>query len=492
MQPSIVGLIICVALLLVGYYSRGVLIVSLIASLAFGGTAVVTLSSLGGSSPLIYTFFTALLLVSVTARWRIWRDLGTAFGSMRPLWVLGCLMLYAVAGSWLFPRLFAGQTTVFVVSKLRQGVVEAALEPVSGNITQAGYFVMGGLTTIGLSIFLLNSKRIYDVRSGFFIMVTLHAAMGLVDLLGKLARLGDVLKPIRTANYAMLTNESASSFFRIAGAFSEASAFGASSLACLAFTYTYWRKTGAVTAQWLSLLLFVLLLLSTSSTAYGGLVLLSLPVAMTLSYSFIAGRLKSDDALIMACLLAMVFVVLAIQLYDSRILQPFVNLIESTVINKGSSASGQERGYWNLKSLQSFVDTSGLGVGLGSSRASSWLIAVLSQLGLIGTLALAALVVVLARGMGKLRVWVDPETNAIVASVRASALAGLVSGSLVSGSADPGMIFFISLSVVVASRTRARHNRAAAAQAGIAYPPRWRWAPGRSTKGIHGRPGYST
>ena len=485
------GLIVCVALLLVGYYSRGVLIVSLIASLAFGGTAVGTLSSLGGSSPLIYTLFASLLLTCVAARKRIWGDLGRTFGSMRPLWVLCSLMLYVVAGSWLFPRLFAGQTTVFVQSKVRAGVVEAALEPVSANITQAGYFVLGGLTTIGLSILLLKSKRIDEVRRGFFLWVTLHTAMGALDLLGKLARLGDILQPIRTANYAMLTNASQSGFFRITGAFPEASAFGASSLACLAFTYTYWRRTGAATAQWLSLLLFVLLLLSTSSTAYGGLVLLSLPVAMTLSHSFIAGRFRSDDTLILACLVGMVFVVLAIELYDSRILEPFVHLIESTVINKGSSTSGQERGYWNVKSLQSFVDTSGLGVGLGSSRASSWPIAVLSQLGVIGTLALAVLVVVLARGMGKLGAWVDPETNAIVSSVRASALASLVSGSLVSGSADPGMIFFISLAVVIACRTRARHNRATAARAGISSLPAWRWAPRRSAKGMHGRPVYS-
>ena len=478
-------------LLVVGYYSRGVLIISFIASLAFGATAVATLTSLGGSSPLIYTFFAALLLTAVAARPRIWRDLGTAFGSMRPLWVLCCLLLYAIAGAWLFPRLFAGQTTVFVQAKLRGGVVEAALEPVSANISQAGYFVLGGLTTIGLSILLLKAQRINEVRRGFFLWVILHTAMGLMDLLGKLAGMGDVLEPIRTASYAMLTNASESGFFRIAGAFSEASGFGASSLTCLAFTYTYWRKTGAALALWLSVLLFLLLLLSTSSTAYGGLVLLSIPVAISLLLSIAKGRLNSDELLILGCLVAIAFAVLAIELYDSRTFDPVVDLIESTVINKGSSSSGQERGYWNIKSLQSFADTSGLGVGLGSSRASSWPIAVLSQLGVIGMLSLVTLVVVLARGMGKLGVWVDPETNAIVSSVRASALASLVSGSLVSGSADPGMIFFISLAVVIACRTRARHNRATAARAGISSLPAWRWAPRRSAKGMHGRPVFS-
>ncbi|MEY9773579.1 hypothetical protein ABIA14_005920 [Sinorhizobium fredii] len=114
MQISFVGVIVCAGILLVGYYCRGPLIVGLIASLAFGATALMTLGSLGGSSPLIglvlfsdaainssssassncwisrsiYTFFAALLVIAVVIRPRIWRDLGNVFGKIRPLWVL--------------------------------------------------------------------------------------------------------------------------------------------------------------------------------------------------------------------------------------------------------------------------------------------------------------------------------------------------------------------------------------------------------------------
>lgn len=87
MQMSLPGLLVVVAILVVAYYSRGMLIIGLVASQAFGATAVVTLTFLGGSSPLIYTIFAALLVMAVAARRRIWFDFGSVFGSIRPVWV---------------------------------------------------------------------------------------------------------------------------------------------------------------------------------------------------------------------------------------------------------------------------------------------------------------------------------------------------------------------------------------------------------------------
>jgi hypothetical protein len=286
--------------------------------------------------------------------------------------------------------------------------------------------------------------------------------MGLIDLLAKLSGTGDVLGPIRTAGYAMLTESSEAGFSRIAGAYSEASAFGGASLACLAFCYAYWRRTGSRFARGLSLILLVLLILSTSSTAYVGLVILTMPVAFSLIRSFVLGRLDNDELAIVVLVSAGILVGLAVSVLDEHFFDPFVHLIDTAVVNKSNSASGQERTYWNIKSLQSFVDTSGLGVGFGSSRASSWPIAVVSQLGFVGALMMATLLAVVVRGLGRLGDLVDPETAAVVASVRACAMASILAGSLVSGTADPGMLFFIALAVVSATRVRARRNAYAA------------------------------
>ncbi|MER9924818.1 non-homologous end-joining DNA ligase [Mesorhizobium sp. M0048] len=461
MQVSLPGLLVCAAILVVAYYSRGMLIIGLIASQAFGATALMTLTFLGGSSPLIYTMFAALLVMAVTARRRIWFDLGSVFGSIRPVWVLTSLIAYAIIGAWLFPRFFAGQTAVFVQSKTRGAVVEASLAPVSGNVSQTGYFILGGLTAIALCALLLHSNRIDQVRRGFFLWCGLHTGMGLVDFIGKNAGAGDLLSPIRTANYALITEAVEAGFVRITGPFSEASSFAGVSLACLAFCYTYWRKTKSRLAQWLAGVLLFLTILSTSSTAYAGLILLCIPVAFSTLLSVLRGKVQREEILITALMATGVVAIIGISLYNAELLEPFVKLINATIINKADSASGEERTYWNIKSLQSFLDTSGLGVGFGSSRASSWPIAVLSQLGVFGSLLMTIMLGVVVRGMGRVRKWVDPETDAVVTSVRNASLASIVAGSVSGGGADPGILFFTAFAVVAATRTHARRTMAA-------------------------------
>ena len=73
----------------------------------------------------------------------------------------------------------------------------------------------------------------------------MDAAGGLVDLAGKTLGAGDVLAPIRTASYALLTDVEHEGFARIVGTYSEASGFAIGSLPALAFAFTDWRRTGS-------------------------------------------------------------------------------------------------------------------------------------------------------------------------------------------------------------------------------------------------------
>lgn len=458
MQPSLTGLLVCGALLLAGHRLNGALIIGLIASLAFGSTAVATLTAIGGATPLIYTFFAGVLVLAAAARRSVWRDLGGVFGRLRSVWALCALTLYIAIGALLFPRLLLGRTSVFVLSESREGIVESTLAPVSGNITQTGYFGVSALTAIALCVLLLRQDRLEQVRRGFLLFCLLHAGMGLIDLAGKLAGAGDLLAPLRTAGYAMLTEQVSAGFARVTGAFPEASAFSAASLACLAFCYTYWRHTGDRLARWLVLTLLGLLLLSTSSTAYGGLFVLGTAAAFGICRSLASDRLQGDDLLILGLLAVGAVLILALAVYSEAALEPVANLIDASLLGKASSASGQERAYWNLKSMQAFLDSGALGIGMGSSRASSWPVAVLSQLGLLGAVLMAALLVVIARGLGGLARRADARTCAIVASVRSAALASIVAASMIGGSPDPGMLFFIALAVITATRARLREK----------------------------------
>ena len=452
MQPSPMGLVVCIALLATTVLLRRSILVALMASLAFGSTAVATLPSLGGSSPLIYTVFCALLLLTVAAHRHAAQDIGAGFNLHPTFWLITLLMVYAIISCVFFPRLFVGQTSAFVPTTY--GVMEVALAPVSGNISQTGYFVLGGLTFIAVSLLMMRGLPIADVRRAFFAWIFLHTAMGALDLFSKLVGMGDLMEPIRTANYAMLTEVSQGGFWRIVGAQSEASAFAGISLAGLSFTYVYWRRTGSRLALWLGLSLLILLLLSTSSTAYAGLAILSVPVFWSIGKSISRKQFTPADVFLLGAFAMCFLAALTVMLANPRFFDPFLSLLDTVVLDKMDSDSGQERSYWNYRSLQSVFDTGGLGIGFGSSRASSWPIAVVSQLGVLGSVLMALLLLALIRETKSFRQNADTETQAVVAAARAATLGGLVSSAMISGTADPGIVFFVTLAVTTCVQAR--------------------------------------
>jgi hypothetical protein len=231
--------------------------------------------------------------------------------------------------------------------------------------------------------------------------------------------------------------------------------FGGTTLCLLAFAFTYWRITQDSFVLLLSIALLTLLVLSTSSTAYVGGALLFLWLLISISKSALKDRLTKQDLLLLLLGAAALATVIATYLVNEKALDPFWQLFNETILDKTTSSSGQQRAYWNSSSLQSFYDTSGLGVGLGSSRASSWIVAVISQLGLIGSLMIAFLTAEIVRGSAlRYREDLDPEIRAIALSLRASALAILVSASIGGASADPGIIFFIALAAILNLRAR--------------------------------------
>ena len=168
------------------------------------------------------------------------------------------------------------------------------------------------------------------------------------------------------------------------------------------------------------------------------------------------GQLSPADLALLCTIGLFAVAGLAVVISDPTVLRPLDHLYSVAISDKLSSSSGQERMYWNLKSIQSFFDTSGIGIGLGSSRASSWVIAVFSQLGLFGSALMAALVFYLAIGMRGVPGPSDTEDAATIAGVRASGLASLVSAAISGGNADPGIYVMIALATVLVARSSLR------------------------------------
>lgn len=454
MTPSLAGLCVCAALFALGYRLGSPFLIGFFASLPFGATAFLTIGGPGGSSPVIFTLFALGLIASITLRKSVLRDLGVVFHRDNIGWLLCFLGAYAAASAIIFPRLFAGQTSALV--PLMGEIITVPLGSVPGNITQTAYLLIGIAIFFAVRIILLRPENFRLIARGFLVFSAIHACLGLIDLAAKLSGLGDVMSYIRTANYALLTEVEEAGFARIVGGHPEASSFGGMSLICLAFCYTYWRSSGAPFAFALTVVLLLLTCLSTSSTAYAGLAVLALFPLKSLLAAVLNGRFATKDLLLLALGATTVIFVLALYLYNPNSFAPITKLIQTTLIDKQSSESGVGRLYWNTVSLQAFLDTGGIGIGMGSSRASSWPIAALSQLGLIGGLVFAILTYLIGFGLGsRASAVLDKSSEAVASSVRAAALALLATACLSGTSADPGILYFVSLAVIVAYRTQA-------------------------------------
>lgn len=459
MSISIAGIITCLILFIIGNFLSAPLVIGLFASLPFAATAIISLPALGGSSPLIYTVFTLAFLASIAFKKGFIRKLGIIFARYPVSWLLLTLLIYVLLGAYLLPRFFLGQTNALI--PITGVVTEVPLAPVSGNITQTSYYILGSLAFFGFAIFLLKRDNFVKITRGFFAFAIAHTALGWIDLGSKLVGAGDILAPVRSAGYALLTSEGMSGFWRVVGGGSEASSFAVVGLGCLGFTYSYWHESRSMTAFILTLLMLLLLLLSTSSTAYVGLGILSLAAAISLSWTMLKGRFKPHDILLLTMLILLCTAILTIFLYDQRVFTPFVNLFQTMVLEKADSASGQERSYWNMVSLQAFFDTFGLGIGLGSSRSSSWAVSTIAQLGIVGSLMILVMIGIIARGMSGLPQ--RPGTQqffALCSGARACTLSMLMAESVAGSGADPGIMFFISLAVVVSCRMIVAEDRA--------------------------------
>jgi hypothetical protein len=456
MVPSAAGILVFITLLVIGRLAGSAIIVGLFASLAFGSTAIVSMPALGSSSPLIYAAFALLLVARAALRRDFTQALGLVFRQHITAFVACTLVFYAFASAIILPALFAGDVSALV--PIDGIITEVRLAPSGGNITQTAYLVVGIAAFFSLRILLLDFKNIKTVRSGLFAYVIANVLLGLIDLGGKLAGLGDWLFPIRSAGFALLIDVEASGFWRIAGGYSEASSFAISCLACIAFVFMYWRWTASKLALFMTLVLFALLLFSTSTTAYVGLAVLVSFAAISVCSTFFTGRMKFHDLLLFTMLLLVSASGLGLYLYNENLYEPLRDLIQTMVFEKANSDSGQERSYWNEISLQNFIETYGLGIGMGSSRSSSWFVSVLSQLGIFGALLFGAILAAIFNGAGSIRVSCQSEIYALVTSARAMTIGWLTGICIAGSSADPGLLVFLALAIVLGCKHHLRPN----------------------------------
>lgn len=385
-----------------------------------------------------------------------------------PAFLLVALVAYSVVMAWLLPRVLAGTTEIIPLGVTEFGEVTGAvpLVPGSSNITQSIYMTGNLLCFLLIAAAATQPDGFRAVVTGVLAYAALTIVFALVDLATYATGTADILSFMRNAKYTLHNDTEVSGLKRIVGSFTETSVFARSTLGVLGFAGTLWlcgwrwRWTGLLAAASI-----ILLVLSTSSTAIVGL-----PVMAALLYVSslqIAIKKTSSTAWIFGTLapVVMLVVVLGI-LLDPQAASVVRNYLDTTVFNKLDTDSGVERSSWNSLALRNFWDSWGLGVGVGTTRASSFLMALLSSVGIIG---------LILYGLFMYSVYLRPRgaPRSFESDVRMAArnaAAGLLVGDLLlAPSIDQGLFFYVLAGLAVA--VPLRH-----AQTSPVSPAPWRAA----------------
>lgn len=351
---------------------------------------------------------------------------------------------YAVLSAALLPRIFAGATYVFAIARteLGPGIVAMPLAPASGNITQSVYFLGDVVCFLAFYVFAAEAGGLKVTVRAVLLCAVINLLFALLDIASWLTNTADFLGFIRNANYRMLDDATVLGFKRIVGSFPEASTFAYFTLGWFAFCTRLWlgglhpRLSGGIALASLAVVAF-----STSSTGYGGLAGFAAALYLVnLGRILVRPATRQTLAFVLAAPLIAGVLLIGLYLHQPS-WQAVEGLVEKTVVTKLASESGIERERWNDQAMVNLADTHGLGAGTGSVRASSFPIAVLSNIGVIGAATYGCFLLALFLP-GRDR-WQGSYPKAAQSAARWACFTQLVAASVSGSFIDLGLPFFI-------------------------------------------------
>jgi hypothetical protein len=409
------------------------------AALAFGDTAVPTFYfvALGAAAGL------ALGLLSRTRRFQTLdapRIPGVA--------ALVFLTLWAVLITLAAPLLFDGMSVLSpggAEGRLSAGVVTPS------NVAQIIYLVLG----VCVVVFLARSPRTVPQIIG--------TAAGLATVLSFWAYLHSTFGAPYPIGF--FDNSPAFVFIetapgdvqRFRGIFSEPAGLATSSLVTAAYMLSRAPQVRALRRLGVLLVAAIALFLgaiSTSATFFvAGLALLLLSAVVFLSKFVLRRGPLNPLSVTVAC---------AAVIASLWLLPILATAIDEVVSEKVASSSFSERSGANTLSYELLFRTFGLGVGLGSHRPSSFLAALLSTIGIVGTVLFAIAVGTLIREGYAVRAF-----RPVVWALTALLITKFVSGPDL---ADTSGILWMSLGVLAHAAVARRTGARAAASAATSRP----------------------
>jgi hypothetical protein len=360
----------------------------------FGAAAAVLLPVLGGATITPPHLFSGFVILKALIRQNGPTTAAKALALRRPGGWLACVVGYGIFVSVLSPGLFP-DTLVYAFGRLESGVT-VRLEPLTrgaGQITQDIYAV-GSVLLFATGVVLLRRAGASKyVLHGFVACAVLNLVFVVLDVGSFYAGYPDLLAFVRTGGYAQLYSNTEGGVKRIVGSFPEASSFAGYSCILFGFWASLWmQRYRTRLSGTLAFLTLVAMLLSTSSTAYVAVTIFFMLFITSELVSLLSKKRAQRLVFIFAAVPLLIFLILAATLLRPEIVDIVTNMIDETVFNKLNTASGIERFAWNSQAWQNFLDTYGVGIGIGGGRASSYVLILLSNVGLLGTIAFAVYV----------------------------------------------------------------------------------------------------
>ncbi|MBX9458400.1 MAG: hypothetical protein KL863_21510 [Rhizobium sp.] len=470
MQLELMGLLTILLGVATFFMPASVALLVLSICTVFGAAAALSLPSLGGASILVPNLYLVFFVLRCLMAYGPGPSL-EAVNTRRVGFLLLLLTAFGLVTAFAYPYFFQGDTETMIVQRTsgaRNVITLAPLKFASGNITQSVYAI-GGLLCF---LFTFAHFSGFGSKDQFIkaiaVVGAINIAFAVADIITHFTGTSELLGFVRTANYALLTGAEKGGLKRISGTFPEASAFADYTVTLFAVTATLWlarirpRLTGPVAG-----LSLVFLVLSTSATA---LVCLALVLPVILTQSFLASarspRFGRPAALVFIAA-GLPFVVLMLVVVFPEIAAAIHAFFDEIVLSKAHSQSGRERAAWNSVAYQTFLDTAWLGAGLGSARASSFILVLLSNIGIPGLILFSAFIFTLfTLKVGE----PDTETAVVVKAAKNGIFASLVTVAISGTGYDLGLLFYI-LAGFIASQAAAPAPAPRYAEALSRYAP---------------------